>query len=84
MVPVRSLCAGAITALLGATAIALGTLLAGERVRFALEAGLAHGALGAMEAVVVVGLFLAQRSGRMPSGEAAERTELPEERRQAA
>jgi hypothetical protein len=91
MVPVRSLCAGAITALLGAMAIGLATLLAGEMGsgaasggRFALGAGLAHGALGAMEAVVVVGIFLAQRNDRMPAGEATEMAELPEETQQAA
>jgi hypothetical protein len=84
LVPMRSLSAGAITALVGAMAIAGATLLAGERGRGALGAGLAHGALGGMEAVVAVGIFLAQRSAGMPVGEAVERVELPEETRQAA
>jgi hypothetical protein len=91
LVPVRSLAAGAIAALLGGASIGLATLLAGETgagnltpVRFALGAGLAQGALGSMEAVVVVGIFLAQRSDRMPGEEVREMAKVPDERQQAA
>jgi len=90
-VPVRSLGAGVLTALLGGAAIGLATLLAGETggaavtpIRFALDAALAHGGLGAMEAVVVVGFFLAGQSESLRAANAIDVEPLRDERQRAA